>query len=276
MTKVEAVLSKFIYNDRVYDAGEYGVVFKESSPSVYEVIRIMDGVPLFLEEHFERLLNSGRLIGYELDLTIEAVKKNIINMVNLNDVKNHNIKIIVNNLSSNGFNVYYFFIKTDYPKEDLYKKGINTITYKATRENPNAKVIYKSLREEIDTLLEKDNCYEALLVNDNNEVTEGSRSNLFFIKDNKLFTAPARDVLMGITRERIISLCIQNHIEIIEMPILFNSLKLFDACFISGTSPKILPIGRIDKNKYEVENPLLNRIIEIYDLEIKKYILSYK
>jgi branched-chain amino acid aminotransferase len=272
----DIMLDNFIYNGIVYNTPEFEKLYVERHPSIYEVIRIMDGVPLFLEEHYDRLQNSSKLLGYDLKLSFEDVKKSIMELIKLNNVKNYNIKIVVNGLRNNDINEYFFFIKSSYPSEDLYKQGIKTFTYKAVRENPNAKVINQSLRNEINRLLKEKDCYEALLVNHKGEITEGSRSNAFFIKEGKVYTAPAKDVLLGITRKRIMDLCKQNGIDVLEVSILERELSSFEAAFISGTSPKVLPISKIDTISLSVNNDTLQKIIKIYDDEIEKYINSHK
>jgi branched-chain amino acid aminotransferase len=267
-----AVLNKFICNNNVYEVSEFPNIYTEEKPSVYEVIRIINGVPLFCEAHFSRLLNSAKLLGFNINLSLEEMRKHISAMVQLNEVKDYNLEIVVNNLNSNIQKIYYFFLKTKYPNDILYINGINTKTYKTSRDNPNAKVIYTTLREEIDKFLEASNCYEALLVNSNNEVTEGSRSNLFFIKNGRVFTSPSLDVLLGITRAKIISLCQENKIEVIEAPIPMNTIYDYDACFITGTSPKVLPIHKINEHIYKLDDLTLNKIISIYNNHIMKYI----
>lgn len=272
----EAVLSKFLYNGSFYNVSEFDSIYVEKGPSVYEVIRIMDRVPLFLEEHFERLINSAKLLNYSLDITLEDMKKSISEMLNKNNIDNYNIKIVINGLDSSENNTYYYFNSGTYPTNEMYNAGVDTFLYSATRENPNAKVIRKNMRDEINRLIDIKNCYEAILVNESNEVTEGSRSNLFFIKNNEVYTAPAEDVLLGITRQRIISLCRRNNFPLIETKIEIEDLNSFNACFISGTSPKILPIRSIDELHFDPNDNLLMNLMGIYDKEIDTYILKYK
>ena len=266
----EAILNYFMHNGKIYETLLFNDVYRVVNPSIYEVIRIMDGIPLFLEDHFERLKNSAALLRKELNLDFEEVRESIIKLVNLNDVKNNNIKVVINNFDN--ANVYLYFIKSEYPTEEMYKIGVKAILYEAVRKNPQAKVIYKEMREEINKKLKEKGSYEALLMKKNGEITEGSRSNLFFIKSNKVFTPPARDVLLGITRQKIIKLCYDNKIEVIEMPVLKDSLEFFDAAFITGTSPKVLPICSVEDLKFDVNNELLRKIMSLYDDEIKKCI----
>lgn len=271
----EAFLKYFLHNDNKYETSDFDNIYKENAPSIYEVIRIIDKIPLFLEEHYQRLKNSASLLGKQISMSFDSTKTNIEKIIELNDVSNYNIKIVVNNFSKNT-DYYFFFIKSSYPDEELYKLGIKTFLYDSIRENPNAKIINKSLRGEIDELLYKKNCYEALLVNKSGEVTEGSRSNAFFIREGKIYTSPKGDVLMGITRQRIIKLCMENGINVIESPILSRSLNTYEAAFISGTSPKILPISSIDDISFSTSNKTLLRTMDIYNGEIDNYIKLHK
>lgn len=270
----EALFDFFIYNDVEYPTHKFDNYYRDTQPSIYEVIRIIDSIPLFLEEHYLRLRKSAEILGYELNIDISSIKNNIEKVIKLNNVKENNIKIIVNGFGEI-INTYYFLIKSSYPLKEQYSEGIKTILYHSTRENPNAKVIIKNMREDVNLKLKESSSYEALLLNKDLEITEGSRSNVFFIKGDTLYTAPAEAVLMGITRKRILNLCEKNNIKVIEAPILSSELACFDAAFISGTSPKILPIASVEDINYSIKNSLLVNLMKIYDDEINTYIANH-
>ena len=274
----EAQLNYFQFNGKIYNTLEFDNLYKDIFPSVYEVIRVVDKVPLFLEDHYKRFMNSLKIASDNLKLNIkfDAIKESIDNLVKLNDVSNYNIKIVLNNISSDKKNEYYFFIRSIYPDKSLYDMGIKTFTYNAVRSNPNAKIINQNLRDTVNRLLKEKNCYEALLVNNNDEITEGSRSNVFFLKDKTVYTAPVGDVLPGITRQKIIQLLRENGIEFKEEPIHENEISAFDGAFMSGTSPKVLPISRINDIEFSPKNNLLQKVMKIYDDEIANYTVSHK
>lgn len=274
----EAQLNYFQFNGKIYNTIEFDNLYKDIFPSVYEVIRVVDKVPLFLEDHYKRFMNSLKIASDNLKLNIkfDAIKESIDNLVKLNDISNYNIKIVLNNISSDKKNEYYFFIRSIYPDKSLYDMGIKTFTYNAVRSNPNAKIINQNLRDTVNRLLKEKNCYEALLVNNNDEITEGSRSNVFFLKDKTVYTAPVGDVLPGITRQKIIQLLRENGIEFKEEPIHENEISAFDGAFMSGTSPKVLPISRINDIEFSPKNNLLQKVMKIYDDEIANYTVSHK
>ena len=246
-------------------------------PSVYEVIRVDSGVPLFLEEHLERLRNSIELLGYKYSYSFDDLKNNIHNLININDTSRLNIKVIANHLEKIEPNLFMFFIPSQYPTAEAYIDGVEACTYRAERHNPNAKVVANRLRDEINSVIRLKNTYEAILLNNNNEITEGSRSNIFLVKDNVIYTAPAKDVLVGITRSRIIDICNGLGIKVIEEPLPFEFLEVADGLFMTGTSPKVLPISSVDSLFFNsANNAIVKRVSEAYNEMINEYIASYK
>ncbi|MEG0372221.1 MAG: aminotransferase class IV, partial [Clostridium sp.] len=153
-------LDYFIFNDNLLESKDFDSVYIEDSKSLYEVIRVSSGVPLFLEEHLTRLYESSKIIGYTLNLTLESIKQNIQRVISKNNISNYNLKIVINNLDNSTPNVYYFFITTNYPDPNLYSVGVDAFLYSAERDNPNAKVINTTLRERVNSLMKEKNCFE--------------------------------------------------------------------------------------------------------------------
>ncbi|WDC84413.1 aminotransferase class IV [Caloramator sp. mosi_1] len=134
-----------MHNGKEYEVNNFDSIYKEVSPSIYEVIRLINGKPVFLEDHIERLNNSAKLLNVDFYAEVDNIGKQIIQLAKLNDIQNYNVKIIVNNF--NNPDIYLFFIKSVYPSDEAYKDGVKTTLYKAIRENPNAKVINATLRK---------------------------------------------------------------------------------------------------------------------------------
>ena len=229
---------------------------------IYEVIRIINGKPLFYKEHFDRMINSFKLNDYKNDITYDELLNDINSLVISNDKNLGNIKIIFN-MKSNEFKI--FFIKHSYPTDEMYKEGVKTILYFGERENPNAKVINNGFREAVNKEIKKTNAHEAILVDRNGYITEGSRSNIFLIKDSNVYTSKVEAVLPGVTRTEIIKVAKENSINIIEENIRYTDLEKFDVLFISGTSPNILPIRRVNELEFDVENYLLRKLMNLFD-----------
>ena len=230
-------------------------------PSVYEVVRLIDGRPQFLPEHFERLENSMGSIGMAVPFTYQKLEESIHDLAEEGQIANHNIKLEVD---VNGHSILYLN-PTHYPSAEQYAKGVRTELFDGERKNPNIKMMDQTLRDATDEAIKKHDLYEVILVDRDGCITEGSRSNVFFIKKGEVYTSPLHQVLPGVTRRKIIEIVKDKGIRFHEVPINASDIGSFDAAFISGTSPKVLPIASIGEETYDVNDPLLRDIMRWYD-----------
>lgn len=269
----EALLKYYIYNGEIVPTSKDDGFKEATSPLIYEVIRIIDGVPVFLEGHIERMRKSAELIGKTIKKSDEEITEEIHKLIDANKEHNMNIKLLCTNIDSPNQTFMIYYNKSSYPEKEVYAKGIHTILFDSERENPNAKIVNADLRQRINDEIKAQNAYEALLVNRNGYITEGSRSNMFFVKGDKVYTAPAGDVLLGITRNEIMNVCRERDIEVIEEEVHKNSLKDLDGAFMTGTSVNALPIATIDDIKLDsVNNHIIKRIAEGYLQKMQEYI----
>lgn len=245
----ECVNNYFIYNGMVKSTEEFVKMYPTSKKLLYEVIRVIESKPLFLKEHIKRLENSIELSKLNINFDEENLKKSIKTLINKNAIINGNIKIILDES-----NTLVYSVKHSYPTEEMYREGVKTIFYFGERENPNAKVINNSFREKVNEKLNEAHAYEAILVDHEGNITEGSKSNIFMVKDKKVYTAPLKNVLPGITREKIILACNRIGLEVLEENVHYNEISSFNGLFISGTSPKVLPISEVDEIKICSQN----------------------
>lgn len=240
--------------------------FLSDEGEVYEVIRIIGGIPLFLEDHTGRFYNSISLAGLTATFKAAEIETRLNLLISVNQVFQGNIRFSVQK------EFRAFFIPYKYPGEMDYREGIRCGLLNRERQNPEAKTTQEKVRGIADRLLGKTDLYEVLLVNNNNHITEGSRSNVFFIKDNCFYTPPAPDVLPGTTRKRIISLIRQLGLPLFETNINLAGLGEFEAAFITGTSPKVLPIREIDSFSYRIDHTLMRKLMKKYDEMVADYL----
>ncbi len=252
-------------HDAIRDmAGRFRSVITQgglNTPCVYEVIRLIDGRPQFLEEHFARLENSLGSMGMAVPFTCEKLEESIRALAEEGGIRNHNLKLEVDIA---GHSVLYLN-PTHYPSADQYEQGVRTELFYGERKNPNIKMMDQPLREATDEAIRAHDLYEVILVDGSGQITEGSRSNIFFLKAGEVYTSPLHQVLPGVTRGCIIDIIRSKGIPIHEEPISADQIGTFDAAFISGTSPKVLPIQSIGEFRYDVKDPLLRDIMRWYE-----------
>lgn len=236
---------------------------------IYEVLRVINGKPVFLEAHIKRMENSFKLVGEEFPLNYDDICLNISELVKNENKDIGNIKLTYG-LNSREFKV--FFINHSYPTDEMYEKGVKTILYFGERTNPNAKIVNDDFRSKVNAEIEKNNAFEAILVDRNGFITEGSKSNIFMVKDQELITSPVKAVLPGVTRGEIIELAKKAGIKVREEEFSFKDINKLDGMFISGTSPKVLPINEVDNIKLNPQNEVIKQLSEVYNNEIERYL----
>lgn len=239
---------------------------------IYEVLRVIDGKPLFLENHLARMENSFKLINEEFTLKFEEISAKIKELIKHEEKNIGNIKITY---KINEKKLDIFFIDHFYPTEDMYENGVKTILYFGERENPNAKIVNDDFREKVNKEIKENCAFEAILIDRNGFITEGSKSNIFMVKDNKLLTSETKAVLPGVTRGEIIELAKKNGIEVEEVEYSYKNINELDGMFISGTSPKILPINSVGDIKINVKNEIILKLMKAYNDEVDLYIRNF-
>jgi branched-chain amino acid aminotransferase len=273
----EIIESYFITNSGIMPAEASDSLAFNSSRTIYEVIRVMSGIPLFFERHMERLEASAGLVNSSVTAIREKLEADIRELIKVNGNPDKNIKILVYNLENSTPDYMAYFIKSSYPSQEEYSRGVAAILLKEERANPNAKVVNSSYKERVAKAMADAKAYEALLVNSKNEITEGSRSNLFFVRNGEVLTAPRGNVLIGITRVCVMELCERLHIKVQEQPVNTNMLKEVDGLFMTGTSPKILPISSVDGRHFDsASNQVIKELMKGYDAMLDEYIRQIK
>jgi len=254
--------STIILNGKPVEASVYNL--NTFAASIYEVIRVINGKFIFLEDHLRRLEISCFKSGIACPAK-ETLNNQLELLVRYQLIKEGNVKLILDN-SGEQVQTACFFIPHFYPSESDYKNGVRTNTYKFERPNPNVKKWNEAFRKNVNHFIHSKKIYEAILLNNDNIITEGSRSNLFFIdKEERIITAPESIILPGITRSYVQQICKKEQIDFIEKEILLEEISTYPASFISGTSPKILPVKNIDEIKFNIHSGPLKVLMSAYE-----------
>ncbi len=242
---------------------------------IYEVLRLVKGVPLFAEAHWERMQRSAQLSGYAWPLPLEDMTRGIRELAIANGVYEGNIKMLFGWSGAAGAGEWAAcFIPHRYPTARDYIDGVTLAAMPAERDNPNAKTLNASLRERADALIRQSGAYEVLLTDHHGHITEGSRSNCFFVRLYRVFTPPVEQVLPGVTRAQVLQICKYLSLPLAETPVHTGDLAGMEAAFITGTSPGVLPVARIDNIEFDPKHPLVKAIHAAYERRVRDYITA--
>jgi branched-chain amino acid aminotransferase len=237
---------------------------------IYEVVRIIRGIPLFLEDHLLRFFHSAWLCHFEIPLEEEEIAVMLEELIRINGVQEGNVRFSYCLTPAGNFQAY--FIPHFYPDSALTNQGVSCGVLHAERTDPKAKIVHVNLRERADQLIRQGGFYEVLLLNNQGELTEGSRSNLFFLKNGVFVTASSDAVLPGITRHKVLELIEASGFKPELRNLRIDELPSVEAAFLTGTSPKVLPIRNIEEFIFNTDHAEIRKLIADYDRLIHQYI----
>ena len=257
----------FIENGEILETSAYQ---PNTGIEVYEVIRVIRGVPLFTDDHLKRFYHSAWLCHLEIPLDGDMLSSILEKLIDINCVKEGNIRFSYCFRPTGNFQAY--FIPHLYPDEYMVKNGVDCRILHEERKDPNVKTIQSGIRDQANLMISESGCYEVLLVNQRGEFTEGSRSNLFFLKDGVFITAASEDILPGITRQKIMELIVARGKKVVERNVKEIELPLAEGAFLTGTSPKVLPIRNIENQTFKTDHTEIRELMADYDLLIEQYI----
>lgn len=232
---------------------------------VFEGVRAYqtdNGTAIFrLEEHTNRLFNSAKImnmdIGYSKDeinqAQREAVTKNNLDSAYIRPMCFYGSEGM--GLRADGLKVHTIIAAWEwgsYLGEDNMKNGLRVRTSSFTRHHANiAMTKAKANGNYINSMLAlqealTDGYDEALLLDVDGFVAEGSGENVFIIRDGMIYTPDLTSALAGITRDTIVTLARDLGYKVIEKRITRDEVYCADEAFFTGTAAELTPIRELD------------------------------
>ena len=243
---------------------DHGLLYGDG---VFEGIRAYDDKVLKLDEHLTRLYASAKAINLKIPLSKEKFKEAILQTIRKNNLKNSYIRVVVTRghgtlgLDPRKCPKATVIIIASYIPP-LFE-GVNaTAIIACTRRNAITALspMIKSLNY-LNNILAKieanrANVNEAIMLNQNGTISEGTGDNIFIVKDGTLITPlSTAAILMGITRGIAIQLALDEKIKVIEREITVHELITADESFMTGTAAEIAPLVEVDGKKIGDRKP---------------------
>jgi branched-chain amino acid aminotransferase len=214
-----------------------------------------------LKEHTERLFNSAHILGLKLPFTPDEINAAHCAVFKDNGLDEGYLRPLAflgseaMGLRAKGLSVHVSIAAwpwPDYMDADAREKGIKVRTSSYTRHHVNITMCKAkangnyinsilALHEALDS-----GCDEALLLDNEGYVAEGSGENVFIVKDGVLHTPELTSCLAGITRDTVFHLAKELGLEILERRITRDEVYIADEAFFTGTAAEVLPIQTLD------------------------------
>jgi branched-chain amino acid aminotransferase len=272
--------------DAVVSVYDHGFLYGDG---IYETMRVYNGVVFMLEKHLERLGRSASLT--KLDIPEKGfISDAIYGTIEANKLSDAYVRVTVSRgkgpigldpaLCKEPTFVVIAEHFREYP-EHLYSSGVKLVIAKTRRNlvaaiNPRIKSL--NFLNNIFAKMEakEGGAYEAIMLNAEGVIAEGTVSNIFFVKDNVLCTpAPEVGVLDGITREMIIGLARKNGIRVSEgrfyPPDLFSASEVF----FTNTTSEVMPVSQVELVAYKV-GKVTKSLRAFYKEQVSSYVRAQR
>ncbi|MDZ7668511.1 MAG: branched-chain amino acid transaminase [Gammaproteobacteria bacterium] len=252
---------------------------------VFEGVRAYDtprGPCIFrLEDHTRRLFDSAHILGLAIPYTPEQVNEAQRQVFRANELREGYLRPMVYlgseamGLRAKGLSVNLCIAAwpwPDYMDADSRDKGIRVRTSSYTRHHVNITMCKAkangnytnsilALHEAVDS-----GCDEALLLDNEGYVAEGSGENIFIVRDGVLHTPELTSCLNGITRNTILHLAAEMNLQVHERRITRDEVYIADEAFFTGTAAEVLPIRELDSRRIGsgARGPITERLQAVY------------
>lgn len=217
-----------------------------------------------LREHIDRLYRSALIMELDIPFKPEEIDRAILETLRVNRMLECYIRPLV--FLGDGAmgllpadNPVRVAILTwpwgAYLGEEGLERGIRAKVSSYTRHYPNATMTKaKTCGNYVNSILAKREVRklgfdEAIMLDTQGMVAEGSGENLFMVRNGAIKTPPLASILEGITRDTIIQLAKEKGIEVLEQPFARDELYGADECFLVGTAAELTPVREIDGRK---------------------------
>ncbi|MGZ7440605.1 branched-chain-amino-acid transaminase [Paenibacillus sp. TH7-28] len=248
VTKDEAKVSVF----------DHGFLYGDG---IFEGIRIYNGNIFKCKEHLDRLYDSAKSIMLDIPLTYQEMEDALVETLRRNELRSGYIRLIVSRGAGNlGLDpnrcpkatVVIIVEQLAIYAEEAYKSGLKAVSVSTRRNVPDAlNPKIKSLNYLNNVLVKIQSnlagAGEAIMMNAQGYVTEGSGDNIFIVKNGVITTPPCYlGALEGITRQAIIEICERKGYKLKEEPFTLHDVYVADEVFLTGTAAEVIAVREVD------------------------------
>lgn len=227
---------------------------------VFEGVRVYNGNIFKLQEHSERLVASGELLGFKIPYTVDELNAATLEVVKAQNITNGYIRPVawrgseMMAISNRGSRVHVAIATWEWPSyfsKEVKEKGVRLQVSSWQRPAPNtAPTASKAAGLYMICTLSKHAAEDAgfddaLMYDYRGYVAEATGANVFFFMKGELHTPKPDCFLDGITRRTVIELAKKRGITVVERHIKPEEIGFADEVFLTGTAAEITPVGQI-------------------------------
>lgn len=247
---------------------------------IFDFFRVLKGVPVFVEDHIDRLETSMAMLGFDTGLKREDWIRLFYDLIEANQVDRAGFRVVVTGgFSDDGYSIpekkNVYMMCHGLPESDpkQYEQGVSLVTSLYRRDTPEAKTTVYIESMKMQPALRKAGAFE-VLYHWKGVISECSRCNMFFIDPEGVIVTPSYGMLKGITRKQVLTLAEDFQMPVQERDVHMEEIPWMAGAFLTATTKGVLPVVRIDD--HAVGNgqvhPLAKQLQELYTKRVKAYL----
>ena len=232
--------------------------------SVFEVLRTYGGVPFAAREHLERLERSCRGLGFAMPASVETIEREVREVIARSGEPDCYVRVVVTRGLHDVLPISIsppasvsplrVVIAAPLPHVDaaIHAQGVELGTVLAHRPTDRTTAEGAKISAYVMNMLalaqaRARGAYEALLVDEEGAMSEGSSSNFFVVQGGAVVTPPpSTGLLVGITRTFALEACASLGVPVRERVLFTPDVRLADEAFLSSSIREIVPVVRLD------------------------------
>jgi D-alanine transaminase len=254
---------------------------------LFEVIRIVEGIPLFLEDHHKRMKESADFFKIPFPYTAD-------------DCYHQSRELIEKNQLYDGELYWELTRGDDEYREHRFRKEHNgtfaILTIPLRHINPEnwkkgvSLTVYPDLRHQLcehKTINLLANClaknfaydqkgYDSMMFRVDEKkrkyITEGGSSTYFLVKDGIIATPEIDNILPGITRKKVLALCKEAQIVVVQRRVFLDEIQHAEEIFLASTVSKVMPVNKIGEKSFPVDGQITRTLMGLFAQLVEKEI----
>jgi len=218
---------------------------------IFDFLKIVNGRPIFMEDHFNRFFNSAKEMYLDVAYSREELRQAVMQLTEANDMTTAGIKLLLTGgYSDDGYkmgapNLIILQYPLNLQEENKLDKGLQLATFDHVRQLPHIKTIDYLQAVRLHPFMRETNT-DDVLYHENGIVSECPRANFYMVTDDEIVTA-SRNILKGITRSKVQNFNIDGY-NITERDFTLDELANAKEAFITSTTQYAFPVTIIDES----------------------------
>jgi branched-chain amino acid aminotransferase len=241
--------------------------------AVFEGARMYGGEIYALHAHSQRLIDSAKIMDFEVPYTVDQIDQACIETCAKNGLTDCYVRPIawrgteMIGVSAQNTKIHLAIAAWEWPSyfdPEQKKKGIRLTYAKYRRPDPRTAPVHAKATGlyMICTIskhaAEREGYADALFLDINDNIAEATGANIFLIRDGVIHTPTPDSFLNGITRQSVIKLAREKGFEVVERTIPLSELGTFSEVFITGSAAEVTPVGEIGEHRFTPGNITLS------------------